>query len=130
MKSAWDDVLECDFAVQFSHFGDGDHVGGGELSVQGICLMASRILEMQQVIQNWLKAPEFEPSGLRGVFELAYFADDSKLTMSFGAGIDDSIDAMVEYFFGNLNGGFTIQTDQSCLRLFALAIGKTVRPTP
>lgn len=129
VTSTWDDVLECDFAVQFSHMGDGEHEGNGEISASGICLATSRILEMKNSIQSWIEDPDFEPSGLRGTFELAYFRDDSKLTISFGAGMDDHINAKIEYLFGNLNGVCAIQTDQSCLRLFAGSIGKSVRTT-
>ena len=129
VTSSWDDVLECDFAVDFNHMGDGEHESSGTLTATGICLMASRILNLQNSIQNWLDEPHFKPSGLRGIFELAYFQDDSKLTMSFDAGMDDYINVQIEYLFGNLNGMYTIQTDQSCLRLFAGAIGKSVRAT-
>ena len=68
---------------------DPERRGSGMMSASGICLVLHRgYWKSEHAIQNWLDEPDFDPSGLRGIYELAYFADDSKLTMSFSRGMD------------------------------------------
>lgn len=61
---------------------------------------------------------------MRGTFPLAYFDQESTVTLSFDAGIDDQVNATLVYQLGSLNGAYVIPTDQSSMRIFAMGIAE------
>ena len=124
----WEDQpgIEASLAIQ-SHNWDGDHEHPVRVEVPGLCLAASAVRALHDVLAVWvsLPLPQLATTKLAGVHQLA-LPPGQQLDFTFGDRSDTIAGRKptVTIAFGTtrLKGEHHFVTDPSCLRAFADAL--------
>ena len=121
---------EFELSINGQHW-DGDHEHAIRLTSESIFLSCDRLRELASQLQAWLESDDCGRLPFTGESPLADDNANAELNLIFAARPDtilpvDKPVVTVTYRIGRLVGEFSFVTDQSCLRLFADEINRTV----
>ena len=135
-------------SIQLTPISIGDNYGEFELCFKGqdwesehdhsirltsdlIILSCDTIRSLVQSIEKWLQHGDPDRYPFNGEFTLAADTSDAQFNLIFAERPDTISPAeksvvTAKFRFGRLSGEFSFVSDQSCLRLFASALNKTL----
>ena len=122
---------EFELYISAKHW-DGDHEHAVSVTSESIFLSCELLTNLAQAIQTWLTSNDSLRLPFAGKFPLAHASANAEFTLIFEdrsdiISSDDKTVVTSAYRIGRLAGEFSFTTDQSCLRLFATDITRTLR---